>query len=129
MNTLVIAGTVGKDAELRSAGGEPVCSFSVSVSNGKDKSGAYRESTWVECSLWGTRAEKIYKNITKGTKLSVSGKASVRAYVAKDGAARGSLELRVNEFTFMGGGERSTASARGGDDFGAKVDDGDQLPF
>lgn len=129
MNTLVIAGTVGKDAELRSAGGEPVCSFSVAVSNGKDKNGVYRESLWVDCSLWGVRAEKVYKSITKGTKLSVSGKASVRAYVAKDGTAKGSLELRVNDFTFQGGGVTSGEVTKGSaDDFG-KPDPSDDIPF
>lgn len=149
MNTATFAGTIGKDAEIRPGQGERPASFSLSVSNGKDKEGNWKDSTWVSCSLWGERGQKLLRSLTKGTKLTVTGKVTARAY-EKDGKPVGVLELRVSELTFMGGGERSesSGSSSGGgqrrqnsygpqgtagrdeaDEFGHGNEDGGGLPF
>jgi single-strand DNA-binding protein len=48
METLIIAGTVGKDAVLRRTGNnDAVLGFSVAVDQGKDKNGNKREHTLV----------------------------------------------------------------------------------
>lgn len=99
---LVIAGAVGKDAVLRrTQGGDEVLNFSLAVSNGKDRDGNDRPSTWFDCSLWGPRAEKLAKHVTKGCKLTLTGRPSARAHEGK-----AYLGITVNELTFMGGGER-----------------------
>lgn len=57
MQTLIIAGNVGKDAELRTTqSGEKVLNFSLAVDNGKSKDGTKRDPTWFDCSIWGKRA-------------------------------------------------------------------------
>jgi single-strand DNA-binding protein len=102
MISMTIAGNVGKDAELRKTqGGDPVLGFSVAVDNGKDKNGNKRDSTWVNCSIWGKRAESLQSYITKGTKLVVTGRPGVNVYEGK-----GSLTLSVNDLTFMGGAKQ-----------------------
>ena len=109
MISMTIAGNVGKDAELRKTqGGDPVLGFSVAVDNGKDKNGNKRDSTWVNCSIWGKRAESLQSYITKGTKLVVTGRPGVNVYEGK-----GSLTLSVNDLTFMGGAKQED---RGGYD-------------
>jgi single-strand DNA-binding protein len=106
---MTIAGNVGKDAELRKTqGGDPVLGFSIAVDNGKDKNGNKRDSTWVNCSIWGKRAESLQSYITKGTKLVVTGRPGVNVYEGK-----GSLTLSVNDLTFMGGAKQED---RGGYD-------------
>ena len=99
MLTMTIAGNVGKEAVLRNTqGGEPVLSFSIAIDNGKDKNGQKRESTWVQCSIWGKRADSLRSHIVKGTKLVVSGRPGVDVYEGK-----GRLTLSVQDLTFMGG--------------------------
>lgn len=101
MQTLTIAGNVGKDAVLRrTQSGDAVLGFSVAVDNGKDKGGNRRESTWYDCSIWGKRAESLERHITKGLKLVLRGKPTARAH---DGKAY--LGLSVDDWTFMGGGQ------------------------
>lgn len=137
MQVLIIAGTVGKDAQLRNAGQDKVLSFSLAVDNGKDAQGNRRESTWYDCSLWGKRAESLERHITKGSKLTLLGTPSARAH---DGKAY--LGIRVQELTFMGGGgERQQSSGYDqqpqgyvGGGYGAQKsnaqDDGfDSIPF
>lgn len=100
MQITMIAGNVGKDAVLRrTQSGEPVLNFSIAVNNGKDKSGNRRDSTWYGCSVWGKRAEALDGYIKKGMKLTVSGRVSAGVY-----EGRGTLNLSVNDLTFMGGG-------------------------
>ena len=102
MHSTVIAGNVGKDAVLRRTNnGDAVLGFSVAVDNGKDKNGNKRDSTWFNCSVWGKRAESLEAYITKGTKLTLSGRVDVDVYEGK-----GSLKLSVNELTFQGGGSQ-----------------------
>lgn len=125
---LVIAGNVGKDAVLRrTQGGDDVLNFSVAVSNGKDKDGNDRPSTWFDCSLWGPRAEKLQRYITKGCKLTVTGRPTARAHEGK-----AYLGLTVNDLTFMGGGQRDERQepqrqAQGGSYAGGGLDE--EIPF
>jgi len=140
MQTLIIAGNVGKDAELRNTqGGESVLNFTVAVSNGKDKDGNDRPATWFDCSLWGKRADSLKSYITKGSKLTVRGRPTARAH---DGKAY--LGLTVDDLTFMGStGQRDDSSQRqssqaraadrsqrpGGGYGGGRSDLDDEIPF
>lgn len=96
MQLLTIAGNVGNVKEIREAGGEKVLNFSIAVDQGKDKSGEKREPLWVDCALWGKRAESLAPYIAKGSKLAVSGRPTVRAHEGK-----AYLGCTVSELTFM----------------------------
>ena len=101
MQSLTIAGNVGKDAVLRRTNsGEPVLNFSVAVDNGKDRDGNKRDATWFDCSLWGKRAESLEQHITKGSKLVLRGRPTARAHEGKV-----YLGVNVDDLTFMGGGQ------------------------
>ena len=127
MLNMTIAGTVGKDAVLRKTNnGDAVLGFSIAVDNGKDKNGNKRETTWVNCSIWGKRAESLETYITKGTKLVLTGRPGVNVYEGK-----GSLTLSVNDLTFMGGSQQQRSDEdRGGYDEPPPRDDlDDDIPF
>lgn len=99
MQTLIIAGNVGKDAVLRrTQSGDPILGFSVAVDNGKDKNGNDRPSTWYDCSVFGKRAEGLAKHIVKGSKLTVQGRPTARVHEDK-----AYLGISVDNLTFMGG--------------------------
>ena len=106
MQTVIIAGNVGNVKDLKTVGSDEVLNFSVAVDNGKDKNGEKREATWWDCALWGKRAAALAPYITKGSKLTVSGRPGARAH---DGKAY--LTLSVNELTLMGGGSDTARSS------------------
>lgn len=122
MLTMTIAGNVGKDAVLRNTqGGDPVLGFSIAIDGGKDKNGNKRDSIWVQCNVWGKRAESLNSHITKGTKLVVSGRPGVDVYEGK-----GRLTLSVQDLTFMGGAkERSEQEPQSS----SRADLDDEIPF
>lgn len=112
MQKLTIAGTIGKDAVLRNTSGDSVLGFSLAVDNGKDSNGNRRDSTWYDCAIWGKRATSLERHMTKGLKLVLTGRPTVRVHEGK-----AYLGISVDDFTFMGGGQqRQDQEAGRGDD-------------
>lgn len=136
MLNMTIAGNVGKDAVLRrTQSQDAVLGFGLAVDMGKDKNGTPRDPVWIQCSIWGKRAESLEQYITKGTKLVLSGRPGVNVY-----EGRGSLTLSVQELTFMGGSQDRQDGGSGSrdDGYGNDRDGGyggggkdidDEIPF
>jgi single-strand DNA-binding protein len=115
MNNITVAGMLGKDAEVRHMpNGDPVASFSVADSQGKDK-----PTIWWRCSLFGKRAESLAPYLVKGAHVTVSGNLTERKYTDNSGAERTAQEVRVSDVALQGGKRESTdkAPAKGGDGF------------
>jgi single-strand DNA-binding protein len=55
MQKVIVAGVVSSVKELKQVGDRQVFNFSIAVSNGKDKDGNWRDSTFWDCSLWDKR--------------------------------------------------------------------------
>ena len=107
MQIITVAGKLGRDAELRTAGDGQVCSFSVAVDqrNGRDKT-----TNWWRVSLWGKRGEALAQYLTKGASVTVSGEFSLTEYEGKS-----QLNIRANDIALQGGGggEREERPANG----------------
>lgn len=85
MNVIFLAGKVGTDAELRNLpSGKSVLNWKLVIDVGW---GERKHSLWIECALFGTRAEKLAPHITKGKPISVYGTFDVRAFNTKNGPA------------------------------------------
>lgn len=109
MNTGTFAGNIGRDAETKTLpSGQSVTNFSVAVNTGF---GDKKQTLWVGCALWGDRGPKLAPYLTAGTKVAVSGDVDVRAYSARDGAAKAELTCNVQRVTLQGGGERRDQDA------------------
>jgi single-strand DNA-binding protein len=99
-------------------GPKSVLNFSLAVQKRtKDNNGNY-ETLWVDCAVWGERADKLSQYITKGTKLAVSGSVDVDSYDGQNGVVP-KLTMMVNELTLQGGGQhqgqnQSNQSQQGG---------------
>lgn len=88
---------LGKDAEVRyTQGGKAVAGFSAAFDTGW---GDNKKTVWLDCSLWGERAEKVAPNLTKGLLILVEGDLGTREYEGKT-----YLTLDVRDFKFTGKG-------------------------
>ena len=127
MNSITIAGGLGRDAELKYLNnGDPICNFSVADSQGRDK-----PTIWWNCTLYGKRAEALSQYLTKGQSVTVVGSVNEREWQDKEGNKRKSMDVRVSEIALQGGRkdaepqeERRAAPAPAQTD----IDDSD-LPF
>jgi single-strand DNA-binding protein len=99
MNSITIAGTLGKDAEVKYlANGDAICNFSVADSQGRDK-----PTMWWNCGLYGKRAESLSQYLVKGQAVTVTGSVSEREWTSKDGEKRKTMDVRVNDVALQGG--------------------------
>lgn len=104
INRAIISGNLTRDAELRStASGTPVMQFGVAV-NDRVKNGASGEwedrPNFIDCTMFGARAEKIAQYLSKGSKVTVEGKLRWSQW-EKDGEKRSKLEVVVDEIEFL----------------------------
>lgn len=110
MNILTIAGNLGRDARINQVNGSngpiSVANFSVAVKKRQKGSDGKPLTLWIDCAIWGNRADALGPYLTKGTRVAVSGEADVEQYQAHDGTMVPKLTLRVNELTLLGGGEQ-----------------------
>jgi len=106
MNSITVAGQLGCDAEIKyMANGDPVASFSVADSQGRDKT-----TIWWRCALWGKRAESLAQYLLKGQSVTVTGTMTEREYTDKDGAQKKAQEVRVNDVALQGGKREESAA-------------------
>lgn len=104
MNILCLTGNLGRDAEVRQAGGSSVCGFSVAMTSGY---GDKKQTVWISCSIWGKQAEgQLPSYLKKGQQVAVSGELSTREYEGKT-----YLELRVGTIDLIG--KRDDDAAQG----------------
>lgn len=110
MNVLTIAGNIGRDCRVNSVNGQngaiSVCNFVVAVDKRQKDQNGQKQTLWVECALWGARADALAQYLTKGTKVSVSGEADVTSYTDNNGNVVPKMTLRVNDVTLQGGGQQ-----------------------
>ena len=126
MNSITIAGMVG-NAELKFLqSGDPVLTFSVADSEGRDK-----PTIWWNCSLFGKRAESLAPFVAKGGKVTVAGKVSQREFTDKNGKDRVSMDIRVTDVMLQGGAKEQSEEQprRAAAPAPAAGDIDDDLPF
>lgn len=100
MNVLNAIGNLPRDSEVRFlADGTPILNFGFALTAGY---GEKQSTTWLNCSLFGTRGERLAPMLLKGTKIGVTGEFSLREYTDKAGAIKTSGELRVSDVTLLG---------------------------
>ena len=103
----IIMGNLTRDPELRSTpNGSQVCSFTVAVNrNFKDNSGSQQDQvSFIDCSAWGKPGEIIAQYAKKGSGILVSGRLEQRSWEDKEGQKRSRVEIYVEDFNFVGGG-------------------------
>lgn len=125
MNSITVAGTIGKDAEVKYlANGDAICNFSVADSMGRDKG-----TIWWNCGLYGKRAESLSQYLLKGQAVTVTGSVSEREWTDKEGNKRKSMDVRVNDVALQGGRKDAEPQQRQAPrPASVEMDDGD-LPF
>ena len=107
-SSLTICGHLGRDAEVKAAGGSNVVSFSIAVTRRRKET---ETTTWFNCQWWGDSAVKVQQYLAKGKAVLVRGELFEREYEAKDGSKKKSLEVDVKELVLLGSREDSGQAA------------------
>ena len=109
INRVNISGNLTRDPELRAtAGGTQVLSFGVAVNDRRKnpQAGDWEDyPNFVDCTMFGTRAEAVSRYLSKGTKVAIEGKLRYSSW-ERDGQRRSKLEVIVDEIEFMSRGSQ-----------------------
>ena len=98
---ITIVGNLTSDPELRYvASGTPVASFTVASTprnlNKQTNQWEDGEAMFVRCSVWREYGENVAETLTKGMRVVVTGRLTVRSY-EYNGEKRQSIEMQVDE--------------------------------
>lgn len=109
INRVNITGNLTRDPELRAtAGGTQVLSFGVAVNDRRRnaQTGEWEDyPNFVDCTMFGTRAEAVSRFLAKGNKVAIEGKLRYSSW-ERDGQRRSKLEVIVDEIEFMSRGSQ-----------------------
>lgn len=104
INRVNISGNLTRDPELRATtGGTQVLSFGMAVNDRRknQQTGEWEDyPNFVDCTMFGSRAEKVSRYLTKGCKVAVEGKLRYSQW-ERDGQKRSKHEVIVEEIEFM----------------------------
>ncbi|MBQ9067786.1 MAG: single-stranded DNA-binding protein [Eggerthellaceae bacterium] len=104
INRVIISGNLTRDPELRqTASGLPVLGFGVAVNDRRknQQTGEWEDyPNFVDCTMFGTRAESVAKFLSKGSKVAIEGKLRWSQW-ERDGQKRSKIEVIIDELEFM----------------------------
>lgn len=106
MNVLTFSGNLGRDCRLsQTQSGTAVVGFAVAMKSGY---GDNEQTVWVDCSLFGNRANSLAPYLLKGQQVVASGEMGTREHEGKT-----YVTLRCNDVTLVGGKPAQQAPQQG----------------
>ncbi len=105
INKVMITGNLTRDPELRQTpGGTGILQFGVAVNDRarNQKTGEWEDRpNFVDCVIFGARAEAMARILAKGMRVAVEGKLRYSSWQDKEGNRRSKLEVVVDEIDLM----------------------------
>lgn len=116
VNSVTITGNLTRDPELRATGSDTqILAFGVAVNDRRKnpKNGEWEDvPNFVDCVVFGARAEALSRFLSKGSKVAIEGKLRYSSWETKDGQRRSKLEVIANEVVFLGKRDDGRGSAQ-----------------
>ena len=117
INRVLITGNLTRDPELRrTQSGMAVMSFGIAV-NDRRKNPQTDEwedfANFVDCTMFGTRAESVANYLSKGSKVGIEGKLRYSTW-EREGQKRSKLEVIVDDIEFLTPRQNCQGGSQGG---------------
>ncbi len=104
INRVNITGNLTRDAELRATqSGTQILRLGVAVNDRRrnPQTGNWEDyPNFIDCVMFGSRAEAISRYLSKGTKVAIEGRLRYSSW-EQDGKKRSKVEVVVDEIEFM----------------------------
>jgi single-strand DNA-binding protein len=130
-NKVILLGNLTRDPQLSYTPNQTaVVDFGLAVNRRwKAQDGSQRDETcFVDCRMFGKRAEVVNKYCKKGNPLLVEGRLTFDSWTAQDGSKRSKLRVTVESFEFIAKPEQKATSENPDYQEGRKAE-GDDIPF
>jgi len=107
LNRIVLSGRLTRDPELRyTASGKAVLGFTLASNTymGGDKD----RVLFIDCSLFGNRAEALSSRLSKGQMVIVEGRLILDTWTTEDGQNRQKIKTYLDNLYFAGGQKKAS---------------------
>lgn len=137
-NKIIMMGNLTRDPQLSYLPSQtPVVEFGLATNHKwKGQDGQMKEDIcFVDCRMYGKRAEVISKYCQKGKPLMIEGRLTLDQWEAQDGSKRSKHRIFIENFTFVGSGGGGGGGGGNQSPNTAVTDDGpppptdDDIPF
>ena len=136
INLAVVTGNLVRDPELRAtAGGSSVLGFTVAVNDRvkNNQTGQWEDrANYIDCTMFGTRADALANLLRKGSKVAVQGKLHWSSW-EKDGQKRSKVEIWPDSVELLTPKQQKDPGTQAVESyFGVQaheVYDSDEIPF
>ena len=118
MNQITIMGHLGQSPKDDVVNDKTIAKFSVATNRRvKDKQGEMQQATtWFNVVAWGKTAEIIVKHFKKGDPILLTGRLDIKRYQNQAGEDQTWVEISLERFYFVGGGDRDKKEKQQGND-------------
>ena len=116
----IMTGVLARTPETKQIGERSIVSGRLAVSQGRDK-----PTIWLDLTAWSQWPAADLLACSKGTRITVSGRLTLRTWMGKDGTEREGLGLDVDAVE----APRDTAPEQSAPAGGMQDDEIDDLPF
>jgi single-strand DNA-binding protein len=130
INHVILIGRLTRDSELKhTAGGQPVCKFSIAVNRRKKNGEVWEdEASFFDIVLWGRQGETLSQYLVKGKQVAIDGELRQDRW-EQDGQKRSKVEIVAGNVQLLGSGTggdgyRSNANSGGYSGAGSVHDSG-----
>jgi len=136
MNKVILVGRLAQDPEVRyTQSGKAVASFSLAVNRYAGQ--GQTEADFIPIVAWEKLAEICGNNLTKGQRILIEGRLTIRSYEANDGQKRRVAEVIAQNMEFLEKKQQHNtpaAESTGGSSFdtksfGKEVFPDEEIPF
>ena len=141
MNNIQLVGRLTRDPELNYTPGNglAIVKFTLAVNRPRFNKDKPQEADFINCVMFGKRAETIANYVQKGHRFGVIGRLQINKYTDKDGNNRWSSDVIISDFEFMqdkGSNNNSNSSnssqnvqQNNTEDYTEVIGDEDDIPF
>jgi single-strand DNA-binding protein len=105
MNKIILKGNLTRDPQLSYLPSQTaVCELGLAVNRKFKKSDGSlgEEVCFVDCQMFGKRAEVLNKYLSQGSPLLVEGRLKFDSWEGQDGTKRSKLRVLIENFEFLG---------------------------
>ena len=114
INRVNISGNLTRDPEIRATqAGTSILTFGVAVNDRRrnPQTGEWEDyPNYIDCVVFGNRAEPLSRFLSKGTKVAVEGKLRWSQW-ERDGQKRSKIEVIIDELEFMSSRDSGSSGA------------------
>ena len=103
-NTIVTAGRLASDTEIREVSNNKVCKFRMCISSNRSK-----EPCFIDVEMWGRQAEIAHEHLEKGRLILVQGEIRYSSW-ENEGKQYNKMFISGNNLTFLGGGKEDQSN-------------------